>query len=540
MSEIVTQPHQPACQPSRCGGRREGGFVLITILFMAAVIAIGLAVTLPRAAMQAQRIREERLIYRGEQYKRAIELYYRVHKKYPSEIDDLEETNGVRFLRQRYKDPMNKNEEWRFIRMGSDGRFKDSLIHDIEDPEEQRMQAGMSGRQPAGGIGSSTPFRAYAGNYQTPYVPPDGRFRGADRARNIRESAAPEQLGRNEQRGWIPGQTPPPGTQPQVDENGNPIPPQNAEGEDPNRPQQAQYPGTSRMRPGQTAPNQPAYPGATYGNQRNRNARGPNQIGGMPAGIGGVTAPGARGAFNAAAGAMGIGGQAADVIRNILTSPRPGGLAGLQSNRRAQGQRSAFTGGIAGVATKVEEMGVKVYEGREMYNEWEFVYDYRKDDRFGGAAGVGAGMGVGMAGPAGSLPAGQPGMTPSGTLGGMPGAVGTGAYPPGYPTGAVPPAGPQPGTGNNPYRNLRTGGPGIQPVPQPGFGVPPAQRGFGRQPPQPGITQPTPGGTPGISLPGTTPGIPQPGTTPMQPGTPGAQPGVIYGPDGTPLPRRRR
>ena len=75
-------------------GRRrdQGGFVLLTLLFTAAAIAIQLAISLPRAAMEAQRIREEKLIYRGEQYKRAIELYYRKHQKYPQELDDLEDT----------------------------------------------------------------------------------------------------------------------------------------------------------------------------------------------------------------------------------------------------------------------------------------------------------------------------------------------------------------------------------------------------------------------------------------------------------------
>ena len=140
---------KPRTLPQQIPGRRttgEQGFALLTIIFLAAALLITLALSLPRAAMQAQRLREERLIYRGEQYKRAIELYFRTHKKYPSEIDDLEETNGVRFLRRRYKDPMNENEEWRLIRMGSDGRFKDSLIHDLEDPNEQGQGAGMGQR----------------------------------------------------------------------------------------------------------------------------------------------------------------------------------------------------------------------------------------------------------------------------------------------------------------------------------------------------------------------------------------------------------
>ena len=62
---------------SRSCRNERGGFVLLTLLFAASVIAAQIALTLPRAAMQAQRIREEKLIYRGEQYRRAIKLFYR-------------------------------------------------------------------------------------------------------------------------------------------------------------------------------------------------------------------------------------------------------------------------------------------------------------------------------------------------------------------------------------------------------------------------------------------------------------------------------
>jgi hypothetical protein len=77
---------------------------------------------------------------------------------------------------------------------------------------------------------------------------------------------------------------------------------------------------------------------------------------------------------------------------------------------------TAFQEGIAGVASKSERSGVKVYKDRETFNEWEFVYDYRQDAQMGAmppqtapAAG-------------GNINQGQPGLTPSGILGGNPGA----------------------------------------------------------------------------------------------------------------------
>lgn len=36
-------------------------------------------------------------------------------------------------------------------------------------------------------------------------------------------------------------------------------------------------------------------------------------------------------------------------------------------------------GGIAGVASTAEAESIMVYNDRTKYNEWEFVYDFRKD-----------------------------------------------------------------------------------------------------------------------------------------------------------------
>ena len=175
--------------------------------------------------------------------------------------------------------------------------------------------------------------------------------------------------------------------------------------------------------------------GQNRGNQRNSSQRGFGSAG-AAAGRGGSSAFGAQagrrqsqfgGQGNFAS--PGAGGQAANVIRNLLTSPRPGGLAGIRAGQtRSQAGGASFTGGIAGVATKAEEFGVKVYQQREMYNEWEFVYDYR---------GVGAGgqPPPGPSGPPQPVAQGQPGLLP---FGGLTVTPGTGGLP-----AALPGAGPK-------------------------------------------------------------------------------------------------
>ena len=571
--------------------RREGqrGFVLLALLFASAAIAIQVAVLLPRAAMQAQRVREERLIYRGEQYKRAIELYFRKHQKYPQELDDLEDTNGVRYLRRRYKDPLTGEDEWRLIHMGPDGRFKDSLIYDQEDPEQGQFpgqrgsQSGFGGARPAsaeGGqsalfnqTGSYQPAQAYqqAGAYNPnqPYNPnapygqprsytsPSGRFRGADRARAVRQSAAPA----------IPGLV---GAPAQAGASGPNDP--NAVGNDgqpdgSTDPNQAQYPDYSRTLPSQVPPGAGQRRSGAQGQSGAYGQRGSGisgrglaanrgQRGQLVSGGAGFNQSGRnqQGGFGGAGGGQpmgfgprGAGSQAASIIGNLLTQPRPGGLAGLQGNRRQQMQGSGrgMTGGIAGVASKVEERGVKVYEGRDYYNEWEFVFDHRKAQAL-----AMAGMG-GMAGIGGGMPAGQPGMTANpnlnitpGAAGGFPGSAGAqggNAYPPGYPTFGQPGTQrrpnpkDQPGGRRSPYRNLQPGSSGYDPnrptgnpspnlpgLNQPGFNQPGRnQRQGGAQRGRPGYGQPRSGqpygAQPGNPFPGV-PGFPNQQQTQPQKG----------------------
>ena len=61
-------------------------------------------------------------------------------------------------------------------------------------------------------------------------------------------------------------------------------------------------------------------------------------------------------------------------------------------------------GGIAGVASKDTDIGIMRYHDRKKYSEWEFVYDYKKDQTLGGGA-AGAGTGAGTSpGMGGSMP----------------------------------------------------------------------------------------------------------------------------------------
>ncbi|HLV87927.1 MAG TPA: hypothetical protein VKV39_13165 [Candidatus Sulfotelmatobacter sp.] len=94
-------------RPRRSSSKKEDGYVLMILLLLVAMIIIGAAAIVPTIKYEIEHDREEELIHRGVQYSRAIRGYYKKFGRYPVKIEDLQNTNNMRFLRKRYKDPMN-------------------------------------------------------------------------------------------------------------------------------------------------------------------------------------------------------------------------------------------------------------------------------------------------------------------------------------------------------------------------------------------------------------------------------------------------
>src|SRR5262245_14617025 len=79
--------------------RRDAGFSLAALIFIATAVSILLSAAYPAYQMQAKRQTEEELIFRGEEYARAIQKFYRKFGVYPPSVDALVQTNGLRFFR---------------------------------------------------------------------------------------------------------------------------------------------------------------------------------------------------------------------------------------------------------------------------------------------------------------------------------------------------------------------------------------------------------------------------------------------------------
>src|SRR5664280_1704564 len=104
---------------------------------------------LPRVAMESQRDKEQTLIDRGEQYKRAIQLFVNKARRYPAEIKDLENFQNQRFLRQRYTDPMTGKDEWRLVHVAN-GILTDSKVTKPTSPggkDDPKTPNGFVGEQ---------------------------------------------------------------------------------------------------------------------------------------------------------------------------------------------------------------------------------------------------------------------------------------------------------------------------------------------------------------------------------------------------------
>lgn len=107
----------------------EAGFSLLYAMFLLATMIILASAAVPNVLIQGRRQLETDMIWRGEQYERAIGLFYRKTGRYPTSMDDLlKGVNGVHFLRKTYKDPMNSPDgTWRLIYVGPNGQLIGSV-----------------------------------------------------------------------------------------------------------------------------------------------------------------------------------------------------------------------------------------------------------------------------------------------------------------------------------------------------------------------------------------------------------------------------
>jgi hypothetical protein len=137
----------------------ERGYALLLVVFLVTILLISTMVIAPNILTEGRREKEKEMIWRGKQYTRGVKLYYRKLGRFPTSINDLTKPKigTIRFMRQAYKDPMNKEDgAWRLIYVGAAGQ----LIGSLKPPQQnlQLPQAAPIGTPASalGGLGGST------------------------------------------------------------------------------------------------------------------------------------------------------------------------------------------------------------------------------------------------------------------------------------------------------------------------------------------------------------------------------------------------
>jgi type II secretory pathway pseudopilin PulG len=101
------------------------GFAYLALLVAIIIIGISLGAATRYWSNVSLREKEKELLFRGDQYRSAIERYVKANSAFPQNIDDLlqdPKTATKRYLRQKYKDPIS-GEDFMEIRDPSTNRI---------------------------------------------------------------------------------------------------------------------------------------------------------------------------------------------------------------------------------------------------------------------------------------------------------------------------------------------------------------------------------------------------------------------------------
>lgn len=134
--------------------RGQRGYILIMLSLAIALMAIAAMAAAPEIAFRLRRDREEEMVHRGVQYARAIKHYYFKFHRYPTRIEELQNTNNLHFLRKRYKDPIT-GDEFKLVHLGDLATLLGPGFSGFGTPVNQMAGASQFGQPPPTQPGAS-------------------------------------------------------------------------------------------------------------------------------------------------------------------------------------------------------------------------------------------------------------------------------------------------------------------------------------------------------------------------------------------------
>lgn len=106
-------------------GSKTSGFTLAGLLIAISIMMILWSLAIPSWQAMNQREKELELIWRGEQYVKAIGRYYYKFGTYPPNLDILVDK---KFLKKKYPDPFGPDGEWETLHEITSQREKDGKV----------------------------------------------------------------------------------------------------------------------------------------------------------------------------------------------------------------------------------------------------------------------------------------------------------------------------------------------------------------------------------------------------------------------------
>jgi hypothetical protein len=332
-----------ASKVSREGRSRESGFAFLLALALVLVTVALTSTFLQIGATQHRRAVEEETIWRGNQYVRAIRLYYHKTGRYPQTLDDLNKgLPELHFLRQPYKNPTDSSEgAWRLIYVNQTGQIIGSTKYaTLQQMAVLDLNGGVipGAQQIPGQIGTPVSSLSSFGSSS------DTNGQGGQNGQNGEGAPGAGNISGN---GNGNGNANAPAT-PATDASGNPLPP-----DQPANLQDGQTPSGTGQNPNAPANGQPAPPGSL---------QNPGGILGLAGGnLSGVPGQGQT-------AATGVGALAGVNLAALATLKPTGPVDGPVLG--------AF---LTGVACTGDRTSQKVYHGGKKYIDWEFIWNPLED-----------------------------------------------------------------------------------------------------------------------------------------------------------------
>jgi type II secretory pathway pseudopilin PulG len=152
---------------------------MVALLVGLAVMAVVMSAAMPVWRTMAKREAEEELVFRGQQYARAIGLYQRKFANaYPPNLDLLLKQ---KFLRKKYRDPMTKDGEFQLLYQGAmmpgagvPGAARPGMQTGRGDQTQQQGSASQATGQPSGMAQTDARQSAFGSVGGQPGVPAGG------------------------------------------------------------------------------------------------------------------------------------------------------------------------------------------------------------------------------------------------------------------------------------------------------------------------------------------------------------------------------